>query len=36
VDVEPPCGDGDYYEWQGACYLPVMERARVPTTKKPQ
>jgi predicted Ser/Thr protein kinase len=32
-DVEPPCGD--YYEWQSACYLPVMGRTRVPTTQEP-
>ena len=34
-DIKPPCGDPDYYEWRGACYLPVMKRARVPTTQEP-
>jgi hypothetical protein len=34
ADIEPPCGD--YYEWRGECYLPVMGRTRVPTTQKPQ
>jgi hypothetical protein len=34
-DIKPPCGDPDYYEWRGACYLPVMKRTRVPTTQEP-
>jgi hypothetical protein len=33
TDTDPPCGD--YYEWRGACYLPVMARQRVPTTQEP-
>jgi hypothetical protein len=33
VDIKPPCGD--YYEWQSACYLPVMGRTRIPTTQEP-
>jgi serine/threonine protein kinase len=32
-EIKPPCGD--FYEWQGACYLPVMGRTRVPTTQEP-
>jgi eukaryotic-like serine/threonine-protein kinase len=32
-DIKPPCGD--YYEWQSACYLPVMGPTRVPTTQEP-
>lgn len=33
VKIKPPCGD--FYEWQGACYLPVMGRTRAPTTQEP-
>jgi hypothetical protein len=33
VDIKPPCGD--YYEWQSACYLPVIRRTHVPTTQEP-
>jgi predicted Ser/Thr protein kinase len=33
VDIEPPCGA--YYEWRGACYLPVMKPPRIPTTREP-
>ncbi|HVG63038.1 MAG TPA: serine/threonine-protein kinase [Hyalangium sp.] len=32
-DIRPPCGD--YYEWQSACYLPIMGQTRVPTTQEP-
>ncbi len=32
-DIEPPCGV--YYEWRGACYLPVMRPPRAPTTREP-
>jgi hypothetical protein len=35
ADIKPPCGDG-YYEWEGSCYDPVMERTRLPTTEQPQ
>jgi serine/threonine protein kinase len=35
ADITPPCGDS-YYEWEGSCYDPVMERTRVPTTQQPQ
>jgi hypothetical protein len=33
VSTKPPCND--YYEWQNACYLPIMGRAYVPTTQEP-
>jgi hypothetical protein len=33
VNIKPPCSD--YYEWQSACYLPIMGRAYVPTTQEP-
>ena len=33
IDNEPPCGA--YYEWRGACYLPVMRPPRIPTTREP-
>ncbi len=32
---EPPCRDVSY-EWNGACYHPVLARTRPPTTKKPR
>ncbi len=32
---EPPCRDVSY-EWNGACYYPVLARPRPPTTKKPR
>jgi serine/threonine protein kinase len=32
--VKPPCTDG-YFEWQGACYMPVMGTPRVPTSDEP-
>lgn len=32
-DIESPCGA--YYEWRGACYLPVVRPSRVPTTREP-
>jgi hypothetical protein len=32
--VKPPCTDG-YFEWQGACYMPVMGTPRVPTSNEP-
>jgi hypothetical protein len=34
-DVEPPCGHNNY-EWQGACYYPILDESRVPTSEKPQ
>jgi hypothetical protein len=33
VNIKPPCSD--YYEWQSACYLPIMGPTRVPTTQEP-
>jgi hypothetical protein len=35
LDIEPPCA-GDEYEYQSSCYMPIMERARPPTTGKPR
>jgi serine/threonine protein kinase len=35
ANIEPPCDDDDY-EWQGACYDPIFDRKRLPTTKDPQ
>jgi predicted Ser/Thr protein kinase len=32
-DIQPPCGA--YFEWRGACYLPVMRPARIPTSREP-
>lgn len=33
--LSPPCGE-DAYEWKGACYLPLWESGRPPTSRKPQ
>ncbi len=30
LDVHPPCGD--FYEYEGRCYVPVVERKRLPTS----
>ncbi|MFL5348700.1 MAG: serine/threonine-protein kinase [Hyalangium sp.] len=36
LTLTPPCGDGAY-EWKGACFWPITERAQPPpTSKKPQ
>ncbi len=35
ANIEAPCDDDDY-EWQGACYRPIFDRKRLPTTKDPQ
>jgi eukaryotic-like serine/threonine-protein kinase len=34
-DVEPPCGHNNY-EWQGACYYPLLEETRMPTSEPSQ
>jgi hypothetical protein len=31
----PPCGD-EAYDWKGACYHPMYERTRPPTSKDPR
>jgi serine/threonine protein kinase len=33
--LTPPCGD-DKYEWRGACYGPLFERGRAPTSQQPR
>ncbi|HYI01495.1 serine/threonine-protein kinase [Hyalangium sp.] len=33
--LTPPCGD-EAYEWNRACFWPLYERTRVPTSDKPQ
>ncbi|WP_434386222.1 hypothetical protein [Melittangium boletus] len=30
LDAQPPCGD--FYEYEGRCYVPVVERRRLPTS----
>jgi hypothetical protein len=35
ADVEPPCSDNEY-EWQGACYTPVLDNTPTSTSDKPQ
>jgi hypothetical protein len=35
ANIEAPCDDEEY-EWQGACYRPVFDKKRPPTTKDPQ
>lgn len=35
ADVEPPCGFNEY-EWQGACYAPMLDRPRPPTSDTPR
>jgi hypothetical protein len=32
--IKPPCGD-QFYEWQGACYMPSLTRQRRPTSEPP-
>jgi serine/threonine protein kinase len=32
--LKPPCMDGSF-EWEGACYMPVMGAPRVPTSDEP-
>ena len=35
AEVEPPCGHNEY-EWQGACYAPMIDRTRPPTSEQPE
>jgi len=35
AEVEPPCSPGEY-EWQGACYTPVLDHTRPPTSEEPE
>ncbi len=32
ADLEPPCSQPGYYEWQGSCYGPVILPESVPTS----
>jgi hypothetical protein len=32
--IKPPCGE-QFYEWQGACYMPSPTRLRQPTSQPP-
>jgi eukaryotic-like serine/threonine-protein kinase len=34
LNLSPPCGE-DAYEWKGACYLPLWESGRAPTSEQP-
>ncbi len=33
--LESPCAQAWYYEWNGACYVPVMPNQRIPTSTDP-
>jgi hypothetical protein len=35
ITLTPPCGEGAY-EWKSACYWPISEKTRTPTSTKPQ